>query len=111
MVKPPNFDKTWETFSHEVKNFYRAKKITCFTWVTFVLVNLSNVITIIYSATPSWAWTHEVVGDGSNNNNLEGEVFGFYGIWYMCWNQVNPAPGTEKRTCLLWVSADHMPGI
>lgn len=88
MVKPPDLDKTFETFSHEVKDFYKSKTITFITWATFWILNISNVITVIYSATPSWAWTHEVVGAGSNDNGLEGEVYGFYGMWYICWNQV-----------------------
>ena len=55
--KPQEFSKSFETFSHEVKDYWASRDASLSTWIAFILVNTANLIIIVTSATPAWGRT------------------------------------------------------
>ena len=103
--KPQDLSKSFDTFTQEVRDFWSNREATFTAWFAFMFLNVANIIVVICSATPSWSWTQEVVGQGASTR-MEGEVYGHYGLWYNCFDSVMG----YGRTCILWSDAAYVPG-
>lgn len=101
-----NLNKSFDVFRAEVKHFWRHKTVSCLTWFAYVFLTITNVVVMVYSATPSWGKTHEIVGQGGQ---MEGTMKGYYGMWYMCYELLDIS-SERRRYCILWADAAYIPG-
>lgn len=76
-----NMDQTMDTINDEVKGFLRRRKVSCITWLSFALLGVANIMSIVTFCAPGWAWTTEIAGI----IQVAGEYYGLYGVWYICW--------------------------
>lgn len=86
-------------FGNEVKAFWKKRSNSGLAWGTFILLNIANVLTVVWLSAPGWGWTREIGG----MVNLEGEYYGYYGIWYACWDLVE---GDHRQSCQLATATD-----
>ncbi|ELU13594.1 hypothetical protein CAPTEDRAFT_224961 [Capitella teleta] len=81
---------TVESFNYEVKTFWKERSVSRLTLISFLHLNIANVLTLLVFLAPGWGWTQEISGTDA----LAGEYYGFYGVWFTCWGDVE---GNARR--------------
>ena len=87
-----NPNVTTESIKSEVRVFMAKRTITKLAWISCIFLTIANTLTLITALTPGWGWSHEINGEFST----AGEYYGYYGIWYVCWDSVD---GEGWREC------------
>jgi hypothetical protein len=93
---------TYESFNYEVKTFWKERTVSRLTLISFLHLNIANVLSLVVFVAPGWGWTEEVSGE----MELAGEYYGYYGVWYTCWGDVS---GEARRDVCELTTVMSMP--
>jgi len=85
--KPAAF---WKQF--DMSEYMQSRMVHPLAWTTFAFLLISLLLLLVMFAAPGWAKTLEI---RAQDSFFEGEMNGYYGIWYACWTLLERPDGYE----------------